>query len=59
MDPEPPVKAWTLVYLGKLSLAANEPDEAVKYFQQATKVEGASEAGLTEAHKALAQISKQ
>ncbi len=59
LDPEPPVKAWTLVYLGKLSLAANEPDEAVKYFQQAIKVEGASEAGLTEAHKALAQISKQ
>ena len=33
LDPEPPVKAWTLVYLGKLSLASSEHDEAVKYFQ--------------------------
>ena len=41
LDPEPPVKAWTLVYLGKLSLASSEQDEAVKYFQQAVSVEGA------------------
>jgi predicted negative regulator of RcsB-dependent stress response len=59
LDPEPPVKAWTLVYLGKLSLASNEPDEAVKYFQQALQVEGASEAGIAEAKRSLQQISKQ
>jgi tetratricopeptide (TPR) repeat protein len=58
LDPEPPVKAWTLVYLGKLSLASSEPDEAVKYFQQALKVDGASEAGIAEAKRSLDQISK-
>jgi tetratricopeptide (TPR) repeat protein len=59
LDPEPPVKAWTLVYLGKLSLASSEPDEAVKYFQQALAVEGASEAAIKEAKQSLQQISKQ
>ena len=34
-------------------------DEAVKYFQQALKVEGASEAGIAEAKRSLDQISKQ
>ncbi len=59
LDPEPPIKAWTLVYLGKLALASSERDEAVKYFQQALKVEGASEAGIAEAKRSLDQISKQ
>ncbi len=60
LDPEPAVKAWTLVYLGKLSLASSDggPEEAVKYFQQALQVEGASEAALTEAKRSLTQISK-
>lgn len=58
LDPEPPIKAWTLVYLGKLSLASSEPDEAVEYFQQALKVEGASEAGIAEAKRSLVQIPK-
>jgi tetratricopeptide (TPR) repeat protein len=58
LDPEPPIKAWTLVYLGKLSLASSEQDEAVKYFQQALRVEGASEAGIAEAKRSLQQISK-
>jgi tetratricopeptide (TPR) repeat protein len=58
LDPDPPVKAWTLVYLGKLSLASSERDEAVKYFEQALKVEGASEAGIAEAKRSLQQISK-
>ncbi len=59
LDPEPPIKAWTLVYLGKLSLASNEHDEAVKYFEEALKVEGASDAGIKEAKRSLSQISKQ
>lgn len=58
LDPEPPIKCWTLVYLGKLSLASSDPDEAVKYFQQALKVQGASEAGIAEAKRSLDQISK-
>lgn len=59
LDPEPPVKAWALVYLGKLSLASSEQDKAVKYFQQAVSVEGASEAAIAEAKRSLQQISKQ
>ena len=54
LDPEPRIKAWTLVYLGKLSLASGEQDEAVKYFQQALKVEGALEEGIAEAKRSLA-----
>jgi tetratricopeptide (TPR) repeat protein len=57
-SPEPPVKAWTLVYLGKLSMAASERDEAIKYFQEALKVQGASEQGIAEAKRSLEQISK-
>ncbi len=59
LEPEPPIKAWVLVYLGKLSLASNNRDEAVKYFQEALKVEGASDAGIAEAKRSLDQISKQ
>jgi tetratricopeptide (TPR) repeat protein len=59
LDPEPPVKAWTLVYLGKLSLAASERDEAVKFFQDALKVEGASEEARKEAQQGLQTSSKQ
>lgn len=55
---DPTIRTWTLVYLGKLSLASNDPDEAVKYFQQALKVEGAPEPGLKEAQKSLDQISR-
>lgn len=55
---DPVIKTWTLIYLGKLSLASSEPDDAVKYFQQALKVEGAPEPGLREAQKSLDQISK-
>ena len=42
-SPEPPVKAWTLVYLGRLlGEAAGQTEEAAKYFQAALAVEGAS-----------------
>ena len=40
--PEPHEKAWTLVYLGRLSQAAGELEEAGKYFEAALAVEGAS-----------------
>jgi tetratricopeptide (TPR) repeat protein len=49
--PEPSVKAWTLVYLGRLSDAAGEQAQAAKYFQDALGVSGASVA----AHKAAEQ----
>jgi tetratricopeptide (TPR) repeat protein len=42
--PDAQVKAWALVYLGRLADARGERDEAVKYFEGALQVEGASEA---------------
>jgi len=44
LGPEPPVKAWALVYLGRLALASEDREEAKNYFQTALKVEGASTA---------------
>jgi len=42
-EPEPFIKGWTLVYLGRLSLAADDNETAAKYFQEALQVEGASD----------------
>ena len=50
-EPEPQVRAWTLVYLGRLSDAAGDRDQAVKHYQEALAVEGASPA----AHQAAEQ----
>lgn len=51
LDPAPQVRAWTLVYLGRLEEAASEPEEAHKRYLEALAVEGASEA----AHQAAEQ----
>jgi TolA-binding protein len=59
LEPEAPVKAWTLVYLGKLSLAAQEGVQAGKYFQSALQVAGASEAARQAAQKGMQESSKQ
>jgi tetratricopeptide (TPR) repeat protein len=53
LQPEPPVKAWSLVYLGRLSMAANEPEKARSYFQDALKVEGASPAAQQAASQGI------
>jgi tetratricopeptide (TPR) repeat protein len=69
LDPEPQVKAWTLVYLGNLELAAGGPDEepearkarlsdAAKYFQKALQVEGASELARQKAQQGIQLSSK-
>ena len=72
LDPEPQDKAWTLVYLGKLAMAASasgseqgdraqaekDRDQAAQYFHEALKVPGASEAAIGEAQKSLQAISK-
>jgi tetratricopeptide (TPR) repeat protein len=72
LDPEPVVKAWTLVYLGKLALAASqsnkqqgdsavaeqERDHAAQYLKQALQVQGVSEAARNEAQKSLQSMSK-
>ncbi len=58
LQPEPQVKAWVLVYLGKLALAAGEREQAAKDFQNALNVEGASEKARQEAQRGLQQSTK-
>jgi tetratricopeptide (TPR) repeat protein len=53
-SPDDQTKAWTLVYLARLSKAANDPERAAKFYQDALAVPGASEA----AHKAAQTESK-
>jgi tetratricopeptide (TPR) repeat protein len=55
LGPEPWVKAWTLVFLGRLSNAAGEREQAGKYFQEALAVEGASEEARKQAQQGLKQ----
>jgi tetratricopeptide (TPR) repeat protein len=60
LDPDPRVKAWSLVYLGRLELATEQPDvkQAGEYFQQALQVEGAPEQARKLAQQGLQQSSK-
>ena len=58
LEPEPPVKAWALVYLGKLSQAAGEREQALKYFEDAVKVDGASKMALEQAQQGVKQSAK-
>lgn len=57
LEPEPGVKAWTHVYLGRLSQAAQEPAEARKQYEAALAVSGASEAAVNAARKGLASVA--
>jgi len=59
LEPEPQAKAWTLVYLGRLSLAADDREKAAEYFRSALKVEGASQAAQQAASQGVEQTSKQ
>jgi len=52
-SPEPPVKAWAHVYLGRLADAAGERQEALRHYQAALAVEGASEGARTVAQQGL------
>lgn len=58
LEPEPPIKAWVLVYLGRLAIAAGEPGQASHYFESALQVKGASAAAQQAATQGAAQISK-
>jgi tetratricopeptide (TPR) repeat protein len=58
LQPEPQVKAWTLVYLGRLSIAAGDREQAAQYFQSALKVEGASTAAQQAASQGVETSSK-
>jgi tetratricopeptide (TPR) repeat protein len=53
--PDPQVRAWVEVYLGRLSDAAGEREEAVKHYKQALAVEGGSSAAKEAAQKGMQQ----
>lgn len=58
LEPEPAVKAWTMVYLGRLSLAAGDGAAAGKYFRDALQVPGATDMARKAAEQGVAQTSK-
>ena len=51
--PDPQIKAWTLVYLGRLSDAAGDRNEATKHYKAALAVEGASPAAREAAEQGV------
>jgi len=53
LSPPPVEKAWTLVYLGRLSDVAGEHDKARQYYEKALEVEGASEKARETARQGL------
>lgn len=53
--PEPQVAAWTLVYLGRLSDAAGDRDEAIRRYREALGVAGASDAARQAAEQGVQQ----
>ena len=59
LGPDPQIKAWVLVYLGRLSLAAQDTSVAMRYFQDALKVDGASDMARNAAIQGLQSSSKQ
>jgi len=58
LGPRPATRAWVLVYLGKLTLAAEQPEQAQQYFVTALQVEGISDKARTEAENGLRASSK-
>jgi tetratricopeptide (TPR) repeat protein len=59
LEPEPFVKSWTQVFLGRLSLASGEKEQAGKYFQGALAVEGATDEVRRAAQQGVQQSSQQ
>ena len=53
LEPDAQEKAWSLVYLARLSEAAGERDPAKRYYQEALSVEGASDAARKAAEQGL------
>jgi tetratricopeptide (TPR) repeat protein len=59
LGPPPFERAWMLVYLGRLSIAAGKFADAGEQFQQAIAVEGGSDKAREAARIGLAQIAQQ
>jgi uncharacterized protein HemY len=51
------VKAWCLVYLGRLAGLAQEFDKATRYFRDALEVPGGSQKALDAARVGLQEVS--
>jgi tetratricopeptide (TPR) repeat protein len=58
LNPEPFIKGWTLVFLGRLSLAAGNTSEAAEYFQRVLPLAGASDEARRAAQQGLEQTTK-
>jgi tetratricopeptide (TPR) repeat protein len=56
-DPDPQVKAWTEVYLGRLADAAGETERAIQRYQAALAVQGASEKARKAAQQGIEKAS--
>ncbi|HWB87102.1 MAG TPA: tetratricopeptide repeat protein [Bryobacteraceae bacterium] len=59
VQPDAQTKAWTLVYLGRLSSAAGDQAQAAAYYRSALQVDGASPAAHQAAEQGVQQIPKQ
>jgi tetratricopeptide (TPR) repeat protein len=53
MSPDPQTQTWCEVYLGRLSDASGERDEAVKHYQAALAVKGGSDQARAAAEKGI------
>jgi Uncharacterized protein conserved in bacteria len=58
-EPDPQTRAWTLVYLGRLSDASGDRAGATKFFQSALNVQGLSPAARDAAQQGLQKSTKQ
>jgi tetratricopeptide (TPR) repeat protein len=58
LSPDPYVKGWVLVYLGRLADAAGERERAEKSYQEALQVNGASLAAHQAAEKGIRETFK-
>lgn len=58
LEPPPSEKAWTLVYLGRLSLAAGEVPQATQRFKDVLAMKEASPKAREAAQQSLAQIEQ-
>ena len=57
-SPDDQTKAWTLVYLARLSMAASDPARAAKFYHDALDVPGASKAAREAAQTESQKIPK-
>jgi predicted negative regulator of RcsB-dependent stress response len=56
-EPDPQTKAWTAVYLGRLSEAAGERERAIERYQFALAIEGAPEKARQAARQGIEKVS--